>query len=169
ELVQLTFDRVWREEMHDLKRQQLLMKRSEAELKEKVRGLSELARTTRSEEVKRAYEDQIEETLQELKGATEPAERDIGVSYRTALSKCTTLLNNPVVIWDKVGPVEKQRLFFFLFEKRLAYTKGSGYRTANELSTVRLFEDFTEQNSDNVDRTGFEPATLSLQMRCSTN
>ncbi len=170
ELLQLTFDRVWREEVHDLKRQQLLKERQHQGLREKVRELSELARTTRLDEVRRAYEEQIEETLNEIKqGGPTAAKHDLGVPYRTALDKSTTLLKNPVTIWDKVGVIEKHRLFFFLFEKKLEYTKGYGYRTANELSTARLFEEFVDANSDDVDRTGFEPATPSLQMRCSTN
>lgn len=170
ELVDLTFERVWREEVHDLKRQQVLKKQNQDQLKEKVRGLSELARTARSDEVKRAYEDHIEETLREMAAEGSTAEeRDLNVPYRTALDKSTALLNNPVSIWDMVGVIEKHRLFYFLFEKRLAYTKGSGYRTANELSIARLFEDFANQNTDDVDPSGFEPLTSSLQMKRSTN
>lgn len=169
ELLRLTFDRVWREEVHDLKRQQLLREQQRQGLKEKVRELSELARTTRSDEVRRAYEEQIEETLREIKrDGSADTKHDLGVPYRTALDKSTALLKNPVTIWDKVGVIEKHRLFFFLFDKKLEYTKGYGYRTANELSTVRLFEEFVDSNSDDVDPTGFEPVTPSLQMRCST-
>jgi hypothetical protein len=79
------------------------------------------------------------------------------------------MLKNPVSIWDVVDVVEKHRLFFFLFEARLAYTKAEGYRTGNELSSTRLFEEFCDQNSDDVDPGGFEPPTSSLQMRRSTN
>ena len=74
--------------------------------------------------------------------------------YRTALGKSADVLKNPIKIWEKVDVAEKHRLFYFLFEKRLAYSKEDGYRTANELSSTRLFESFADQNSDDVDSSG---------------
>lgn len=62
-----------------------------------------------------------------------------------------------------------RRLFFFLFEDRLTYTKADGYRTADSLSTTRLFEEFSDENSADVDRAGIEPATSALQMRHSSH
>ena len=169
ELVQLTFNRAWKQEVVDFKRLEALKARQRSELEEKLRDLTELARTTRLDTVRRAYEQQIEETARELEGSSNSTKRDLGVPYRTALAKSTGLLKNPITIWEKVGAVEKQRLYFFLFEARLPYTKGEGFRTGELLSSTRIFEEFCEQNSDDVDRTGFEPATPSLQMRCSTN
>ena|SRR3989344_464177 len=168
ELLELTFDRVWRQEVQDLKQQQVLSQHRRVELEEKVRGLTDLARRARSDEMRSAYEDQIEQTLKEIKSIAIEAKNDLGVPYRTALGKSADVLKNPIKIWEKVDVAEKHRLFYFLFEKRLAYSKEDGYRTANELSSTRLFESFADQNSDDVDPTGIEPVTSSLQMRRST-
>ena len=169
ELVELTFERVWHQEVQDLKQQEHMKERRRAELGDKIRELTDLARRTRSDEVRSAYEDEIEKTLKEVRGYAESLKTDLKVPYRTALRKSTEVLKNPVKIWDKVDVAEKQRLFYFLFEKRLAYTKEDAFRTANELSSLRLFESFADLNSDYVDPIGFEPMTSSLQMRRSTN
>ncbi len=79
------------------------------------------------------------------------------------------LVKSPYKVWRKIDVLEQQNLFFFLFDEKLAYSKTEGYRTTNIPTAARLFEDFVVSNSASVDRTGFEPATPSLQMRCSTN
>ena len=169
EVVQLTFDRVWKEEVREMRMQENSRELQRKNKKEKIRDLSEMARTSRSETVKRAYEEQIEEIAKEVEqGQPQGAKSDLGVPYRTALRKSTTMLKNPISIWDTVGVVEKQRLFFFLFEARLAYTKSEGYRTGNELSTTRLFEEFADENSASVDPSGLEPLASALQKRRST-
>ncbi len=61
------------------------------------------------------------------------------------------MLKNPISIWDSVDIHEQHRLFFFLFEARLSYSKIDAFRTANELSTTRLFEEFSDENSADVD------------------
>ena len=76
---------------------------------------------------------------------------DMSVPYQTSLEKSTSLLKNPVSIWNLVDTHEKHRLFFFLFEQKLAYSKNYGYRTADSLSTTRLFEGFAEQNPLDVE------------------
>ena len=61
------------------------------------------------------------------------------------------MLKSPITICNSVDPVEKQRLFFFLFDDRLAYSKTEAFRTADSLSSIRIFEEFYEENSDDVD------------------
>ena len=169
EVVQLTFDRVWKEEVRDMRMQEHTKEQQRKDQKEKIRGLSEMARTSRSETLKRAYEEQIEEIAKEVeKEQSQGTKSDLGVPYRTALHKSTTMLKNPISIWETVGVVEKQRLFFFLFEARLAYTKSEGYRTGNELSTTRLFEEFADENSASVDHSGLEPLASSVPRKRST-
>ena len=157
EIIQLTFDRVWKQEVADLKHQETLKERHRTELEAKIRDLTELTRTARSDLLKKTYEAQTEDAARELEQAGEGLKRDLGVPYRTAMTKATGMLKNPVSIWDVVDVVEKHRLFFFLFEAHLAYTKTEGYRTGNELSSTRLFEEFCDENSDDVDLGGIEP------------
>lgn len=170
ELVQLTYDRVWKQEVVAFRKQVEAKEHQKTELEQKIRDLSDMARKARSERLKEAYEGQIEESMAELeKLEGEGQKTDLGVPYRTALNKATGMLKNPLSIWDSVDVHEKHRLFFFLFEKRLEYVKDEGFRTGNSLSTTRLFEEFVASNSDDVDPIGFEPMTSSLQMRRSTN
>ena len=115
--------------------------------------------------LKKTYEAQTEEAAKELEQNGEGLKRDLAVPYRTALAKATGMLKNPASTWDVVDVIEKHRLFFFLFEARLGYSKAEGYRTGNELSTTRLFEEFCDENSDDVDLAGIEPAPL--QCECS--
>ena len=70
---------------------------------------------------------------------------------------------------EKLPVREQHELFFFIFDKKLVYIKNQGYRTSEMPTAARLFEDLAAVDSSDVDRTGFEPATPSLQMRCSTN
>lgn len=169
EVVQLMFDRIWKEEVRKFKQKENSKEQRVRDLREKIRGLSDLARAAHSDTLRWAYEEQIEEVARELEGKTNPDKKqDLNVPYRTALSKSTGMLKSPITIWDKVDVLEKHRLFFFLFEARLAYTKGEGYRTGDALSSTRLFEEFCDQNSDDVDQRGIEPPTFSLQMRRST-
>ena len=97
----------------------------------------------------------MERAVKELEGI-EVGGDDLDVPYRTALSKVEGLLENPVVIWDSVDVLERHRLFFFLFEEKLPYTKSVGYRTGDSLSTTRLFEEFAAANPHSVDQLLFD-------------
>lgn len=76
---------------------------------------------------------------------------DLGTPCRTALDKATLLLESPYKIWHAVGVREQQKLFYFIFDERLAYSKKAGYRTDNLLCAVRLFEDFVTSNTQDVE------------------
>ena len=168
DVAELTFERVWKDEVSGFRQQQVLKTKQRESTEQKVRDLTELVRTARSEMLKNTYEAQLEEAAKDLDGLSREQNIDLKVPYRTALNKSIGMLKNPISIWDTVDTVEKHRLFFFLFDARLAYSKTVGYRTANKLATARVFEEFCDQNSADVDRSGFEPLTPSLQMRCST-
>ncbi len=147
EVVNLMYERVWSQEVFEYRLQEGMKKGRLEDLQQKIRDLSDMVRKARSEHLKKVYETQIEETAVELeKLESELQKSDLGVPYRTALGKATGLLKNPIGIWNSVDVMEKHRLFFFLFEKRLEYVKGEGFRTGNSLATTRLFEEFAEQN-----------------------
>ena len=113
----------------------------------------------RSEQVKAAYETQMEEMEDALHDPeNQPLDEiDFSIPYRTALDKATRMLKNPSDAWEKLDVREKHKLFFFVFERKLAYSIKTGYRT-NEITTAaRLFEDFVVQNSQKVETGGVEP------------
>lgn len=154
EVVQLVFDRVWKEEVAELRLLEIKTEHEREALQEKVRDLTDRVRTARSDALREVYEDQLEETAKQLKASQTERNGDLKVPYRTALSKSMRMLKNPVSIWETVDTAEKHRLFFFLFDTRLAYTPTEGFRTANALSATRIFEEFADANSDDVDWEG---------------
>lgn len=76
---------------------------------------------------------------------------DLGVPYRTALKKATTLIRSPYSVWRKMPVREQHELFFFLFDEKIVYARNSGYRTSETTTAARLFEDFAAANSSTVD------------------
>lgn len=171
DMATVVFETLWGQETEALKWQDYIHSQHKVGLEKKVKELSDMVRKAKSEKVAAIYEAQIEETLQELEKLEGMAliGKDLGIPFRTAFDKSIGMLKNPVSTWDLFDVHEQHRLFFFLFEARLPYAKNEGFRTGKNLSKTRLFEELATTNSNDVDRTGFEPATLSLQMRCSTN
>lgn len=162
------FDRVWKEEVEALRRSQTYRRQLQNEKQNKVRDLTELVRTAKSDVLKKTYERQLEEVAKEISDEDTEQKTDLKTPYRTALTKAVTLLEKPVSIWDSVDTAEKHRLFFFIFEEKLSYSKTDGYRTADSLSTTRLFEEFSDENSVDVDHTGLEPVTSPMPWARST-
>lgn len=169
-LAAVVFDKVWTQESQMVEWHKYMNEQKKTELKKKLKDLTNLAWKAKSDAVTRAYEVQMEEAAKDLEKAEGDVitKMDLSIPYRTALDKGVAVLKNPVSAWDLFDVQDQHRLFFFLFDAKLAYAKNEGYRTGDSLSTTRLFEEFVATNSDDVDRTGFEPATPSLQMRCST-
>ena len=165
------FEKVWAQEADTVKWQDAMMNEKKTELKKKLKDLSELSRKTSSDVVRRTYEDQMEESGKELESieTTPLAASTLSIPYRTAIEKSSEMLKNPLSAWDSFDMDGQHRLFFFLFDARLPYFKNEGYRTADSLSSTRLFEALATTNTDNLDPAGFEPAASSLQMRRSTN
>lgn len=172
DLVTLVFDRVWDQEVQSLKQREAADENEARQMKEKVCGLSNLllGAGNKSEAIQRVFESQLEETavrLQQLEHQI-AHRRDLAIPYRTALEKATGMLRKPVSIWDSVDTLEKHRLFFFLFETKLAYAKETGYRTAESLSKTRLFEEFAVTNPLRVEVRGIEPRSESIYESVST-
>ncbi len=82
---------------------------------------------------------------------------DLSIPYRTAIDKATKLLKSPYSVWQKIDIHEKHRLFYFLFEEKLSYSRTNGYRTDKNISAVRLFEEFATSNTLDVEMGGIEP------------
>lgn len=161
-IVEAVFARVWKEEVADLKGKETATERRRDALREKIRQLADAALKAKSEQVREAYEGQIEEATNELNN---PANQsmvgiDLSVPYRTALGKATGLLKNPSIAWDALDLPERQKLFFFIFEQKLVYNLKTGYRTNETSTAAMLFEEFVSANTPSVEPAGFEPASL---------
>lgn len=155
-VVETVFDRVWNQEINELDQQKQLDKSTVATLQEKITELSDMVRKARSEALQRAYEREIEQSTRKLEELELSIARGSNYStpYRTAFGKVNKLLKNPHKAWQNVGALEKQRLFFFLFESKLQYVKKDGYRTGDLLSTTRLFEELATSNTSVCGPTG---------------
>ena len=161
-LLREVFDAVWNEEVGEVRKLETAKQKHRQILRVKIKEITDLVIGAKSDAAKRAYEGQLEETALELEGiisggADELDLSETSVPYRTALEKATGLLKSPYKIWNSVDVLEKHRLYFFIFEEKLAYSKKEGYRTDNLPSAVRLFEEFVCTNSHDVEMGGIEP------------
>lgn len=161
-LISLVFDRVWGEEVADIKKQEIVLDRKCKDLEDKISQLTDLLINSNSPNLKKVYEEQIEVThkeLEEYRSYGSLKESNLEVPYRTALEKATGMLKSPYKVWVSLDAIEKQKLFFFIFDDKLKYAKNEGYRTNNLPCSVRLFEEFVQENSQDVEMVGVEPTS----------
>ena len=152
--VEHLFDEVWEEEVADLKVSETVRLRQEDLLKAKIDKLTDAVIGAKSESLRKVYEKQLEQVAEELEEMKVDVlvSDDTDIPYRTALEKSTGLLKSPYKIWNSVDVYEKHRLFYFLFDEKLAYSKKAGYRTDKLPCAVRLFEDFVTSNTQDVEQ-----------------
>jgi site-specific DNA recombinase len=152
-LVAAVFDEVWDEEVNNLKKQQEAIQRETRALREKADGITAMALNAKSEQARRLYEAQVEKIASDIEMVSSEysQELDLSVPYRTALEKSVGLLKNPYAVWHSLEAIEQHRLFFFIFEAKLPYHQTEGYRTDKAPCSMRLFEQFATQNTDDVD------------------
>ena len=67
---------------------------------------------------------------------------------------------------QKISEFEARK--FASVEDRLTYSKVDAFRTADSLSSTRIFEEFSDKNFDLVDPRGLEPLTSSMPWMRST-
>lgn len=160
--LQSVFDSVWQEEVASLRRDHMQTTERMKELDQKIGELVDLARRSKSDAARGVYEKQIEDAAEErafLEGAPTLTETTLAVPYRTALEKVTVLLKSPYKVWFSLDVFEQHKLFFFIFDEKLAYSKKTGYRTDNLSCAVRLFEEFSIENSLDVEMAEIESAS----------
>ena len=89
-------------------------------------------------------------------------------SPEEAVAFASEYLEQPSKIWEKSGISTQIKLQWFQFPSGLVFD-GQLFGTPEVSSVFKAKELISSPLSVTVDRTGFEPATPSLQMRCSTN
>jgi hypothetical protein len=135
------------------KKQKQSLVEKKGTLETKLKLLTEEILKAKNQTIRQVFERQLEETAQELENMNWDTVGffDATVPYRTALAKSKGLLKSPYFAWQNLKGIEQQRLFFFVFDEKLSYSKKAGYRTDNLLCAVRLFEDFVTSNTQDVD------------------
>jgi DNA invertase Pin-like site-specific DNA recombinase len=159
-VVAVIFDRAWQEELEDWRGSVAVCVRERASLETEIAEYAVLARAATSVAVRKSYEAQIEKADVRLKQIAnqDAINANLAVDYRTALGEAIRLLENPISAWVSADVVAKHRLFFLLFEGRLEYVAGEGFRTGVSLSSTRLFEEFSRTEPYLVQR---EPQSLN--------
>ena len=160
-LTETIFNKVWKDEVSNLQAFEVSQEKEIRLLEEKLKQLANMAIGAKSETVRDTYEKEIEDTANRIESMKldSAAELDLDIPYRTALNKVTGMLESPYKIWESVDVLEKQRLFFFIFDEKLPYSKKAGYRTDKLPCAVRLFEDFVTSNTRDVEMARIEPAS----------
>ena len=170
-LVEVVFDKVWKEEVRNFEMRKFSQMNYKSLLDEKAKKLTTLIINSKSPSVIKTYEAQLEELANEIEQVRDNFVEnvDLQIPYRTALEKAVGLLKSPYNAWRNLGIKEQHELFYFIFDEKLRYNQKTGYRTNDKPQFVRLFEQFATQEPLDVDPTGFEPVTSTLQMWRSTN
>jgi len=159
-LINIIFERAWNEEITHYEANVEQRMKEIYIIDKKIKQLSDRAINAKSEALVVVYEKQIEESLEQKSkiDIRRVSSIDWDIPYRTALDKSTILLKNPYKIWVQLDVFEQQRLFFFIFNEKLPYSKKEGYRTDKIPCAVTLFEDFVTSNTQDVEMAGIEPA-----------
>jgi len=164
-LIASVFEDAWKEEREYAKDRRHLIEEKVRQARERRTKLTDEILRAKSEELKEVYEEELEAVaheIKELESSKPLAEEQMSVPYQNALTKATQLLKNPYSAWENLDVFEQHRLFFFVFEERLAYSKTEGYQTQNSSIATRLFEEFVADNPLDVEVGGIEPPSESL-------
>lgn len=168
-LIQVVFDKSWDLEVELFKERESQKVKEQKDVDAKLKQFSDKVLEANSKTVADYYEKQMEELL-EQKEQEDPnilEQIDFDIPYRTALEKATGMLKNPYKIWADLDVVDRQKLYFFIFDEKIPYALNDGYRTAEIPSPVRLFEEFAMQNPPDVEMVGVEP-TSELGCNCAS-
>jgi site-specific DNA recombinase len=90
------------------------------------------------------------------------------VSPEDAIAYAEQYLIAPGTFWEEADFSIRSKLQWFQFPSGIVFN-GEKFGTTEICSVFKTKDALAASLSSDVDRTGFEPATPSLQMRCSTN
>ncbi len=91
------------------------------------------------------------------------------LDIEAAIAYATTFISDLPRTWSSIGVDAQKRFQKLVLPEGIRYDKNTGFGTAKLGWIYEINQQVVAEKSDLVDRTGFEPATPSLQMRCSTN
>jgi site-specific DNA recombinase len=143
----------WKKETSDILNAQSNKQQTKSAIENKISTLAEMIAETDNERLREIYGKQIEKLAMDLEENDEIflKAKDLEIIYRTALDKFLLLAKSPYDIWVEIDVLERQRLYYFLFNGKLKYSKKEGYPTADLASYIRLFEAFGASTPLNVE------------------
>ncbi len=141
DFAQLVFEDEWNQQVKDVKKRSRDQEKRAGALEEKKDKLVDLIVNASNDTLRSGYEKSLEKIIAEIENSTVTPvnESDLENIYRTSFSVLSGLLKSPYSIWSKVDSKEKHRLFNFIFDEKLAYSKNQGYRTPKKALPTRLF------------------------------
>lgn len=76
---------------------------------------------------------------------------------KRSLDKTIGLVKSPYSVWKNLHLAEQHQLFFFIFDKKIEYSKKEGYRNDKLPSAITLFEDFATSDCLDVEMVALKP------------
>lgn len=168
ELAQAIFEDVWNDTMKNISKVKDSSLIEKNELQAKLDNLTTQISKTKNDTVIRQYERQIEKIGSELENleAKLETEYDYSIPCRTSLEQVFNVLQNPHVAWKNYDVYQKQKFYSFMFEENLRFDKYKGYRTPLYARPLRLFEELSTTNSNEVEMGGVSPTKSNNSIRC---
>ena len=158
----------WKDAMADVDASEKTI-RHEIELKEKqVENYFSLIPKATNDIVREKYESKIETLENEilaLKKQTPPSEY---LNCDDAIAEVLHFVGTPADYWQKTNLEGKYMLHKLIFTANPRYDAQNGFGTPEISLPFTIKDAFSNSVSSQVDRTGLEPATSSVQMRRST-
>ena len=161
---------VWSKRMAEVDNLKKNHERGLDEVRAKIRNFLDRLSKTENENLVKTYEKEIEKLSNEERVLENQVKvvRGTKPEFGTALDVVFDFLKNPYLYWKRDDLKSKHLVLKLVFDDRIIYDRENGFGTANLSLPLRVFELNSLDNSSKVDPTGLEPATPSLQMRCST-
>lgn len=151
-VLDLAFERACELEVITLSRRWKTCKAEEARLRTAIANVVERAATTPSQSVREAYEVEIERLSAALRALDQmPEKPDLGLPVRTASKLVNRLFNQPLETWNRLNTIEQRRLFTFLFQGGVPYSRTKGLRTAKQQSYAWQFQRLVTSQLRSVD------------------
>ncbi len=112
------------------------------------------------EEVIRRLEEKVSEVEKEIAEIDQLIEssKEIGVNYGTIAEFVLSLLENPAFVWEKGNYDKKQLIAKLVFVENPIYDREVGYGTANLSAGIKLFEQISDFQYQDVEMARIELA-----------
>lgn len=110
---------------------------------------------TSSDSLIQTYEEKIEKLDTEKKDLQKlTLQKDLSVSFETALDTVVTFLESPYFYWSKGGVNEKRLVLKLVFSGKLPYHFENGFETTEVCCVLKVFEQIAISKSQDVDKLG---------------
>ena len=169
EIGKIVATRLWNQKVKDINAMQKMRGAEKKELEQMIFEYIDLVPKAKSETVKTRYEAKIEELDKQIKALDEKEDNKKTPDLSEALKLTLKFLGTPAETWVNSSKQLKIVLHNMIFAENPSYCLNTGFGSPKLSLPFHIKEHIGGQNGEMVDPTGFEPATFSLQTRCSTS